>query len=306
MRYNLLSIIGPTACGKTRLAVALALHLNGEIISADSRQVYRELTIGTGKDLDEYIINNQAVPYHLIDIVSASQTYDVFSFHADFFTAFRDITFRNKVPVLCGGTGLYLSSVLENYNMSKVDFTSARAIELNELCIEDLRELLIRLKPGLHNTTDLTEKLRTIKAILIAEAELEDGPGKKNMIPQEIQPLIIGLAPEREQVKQRITARLKHRLANGMITEVEQLIDTGFSFERLDFFGLEYRYLGKYLTGELTYDAMFEKLNSAINNFAKRQMTWLRRMEKHGVKIHWFTEPDVQAAMRLFHNPEIV
>ncbi|MBI2417589.1 MAG: tRNA (adenosine(37)-N6)-dimethylallyltransferase MiaA [Ignavibacteriales bacterium] len=306
MHYNLLSIIGPTACGKTRLAVALALHLNGEIISADSRQVYRELTIGTGKDLDEYIINNQAIPYHLIDIISASETYDVFSFHADFFNVFRGITIRNKLPVLCGGTGLYISSVLENYHMPKVDFTSPRAIELNAFQVEDLRELLIRLKPGLHNTTDLTEKLRTIKAILIAEAELKVGVGEKNIIPEDIHPLIIGLAPERELVKQRITARLKQRLQNGMITEVEQLINAGFSVERLDFFGLEYRYLGKYLTGELTYDAMFEKLNSSIHNFAKRQMTWLRRMEKHGVKIHWFTEPDVEAVIRLFNNPEIV
>lgn len=296
MAYNLLAVIGPTACGKTNLAVQLAYQLSGEIVSADSRQVYRELTIGTGKDLHEYVVNNREIPYHLIDTVSVHQDYDVFNFQSDFYRVFQEIQAKNKPVILCGGTGLYLSSILEQYRMQKVDFNSERSKELLAMPLDNLISILKSLRPQLHNTTDSTEKDRAVKAILIAEAEQAAGSPKQ--LPQ-IVPLVICLAPPREVVKERITRRLLQRLESGMIEEVEQLLAHGISNERLQYFGLEYRYVGNYLCNIISYQEMVEQLNRAIHNFAKRQMTWLRRMEKHGVQMQWLESVNHETVSRI-------
>ena len=281
MSADLITILGPTACGKTSLAVKLAIEFNGEIISADSRQVYRRMNIGTGKDLEDYNLNGTNVRHHLIDIVDPDQEFNLFEFHTLFYRAFEQIRERNKLPFLAGGTGLYLSSILQNYKLNRTDFSSGRAEELNRFNIETLREILLSKKVGIHNKTDLIDKDRIIKAILVAEA----GPEESDIFP-EINPLVIGIKAGRDIIKKRITERLKKRLAAGMIEEVEDLINTGITFEKLNFFGLEYKYIGLYLKGELNYNDMFRKLNSAIHNFAKRQMTWFRKMEREGVNIN--------------------
>lgn len=292
MNYNIITILGPTAVGKTSLAAKLAKKFNGEIISADSRQVYKGMDIGTGKDLDDYIVENDKVPYHLIDVISPGEEFDLYKFTQHFITAFEDITNRNKIPFLVGGTGLYLHSILSGYNLSAVDFKSKRAEELSKLNKQELTNILLNTKTDLHNTTDLTDKNRIIKAILIAEQSNK----KENQKPR-INSLTIGVKLEREEIKKRITKRLKERLQNGMIEEAKKLIDDGISHDKLQFFGLEYKYLSLYLQGKVNYNDMYQKLNSAIHNFAKRQMTWFRKMEKEGITINWingnnFTEAE--------------
>lgn len=295
MRYNLITILGPTATGKTKLAVQLANRFNGEIISADSRQVYKKMNIGTGKDLDEYVINGKTIPYHLIDIIEPTEEFNLFLFNKYFYEAFEKINSKNKIPFLVGGTGLYLHSVLKGYKLNKVDFRKERYDELNKLSIEELRKILKTLNPKLHNTTDLLIKDRIIRAIIISE--------QKNSNDEIVKPVInsltIGIKLEREKIKELITKRLKFRLEHGMIEEVEKLIADGITFDKLEFFGLEYKYIGKYLKHELNYNDMFQKLNSAIHNFAKRQMAWFRKMEREGIKIHWIDGANFDQAEKI-------
>lgn len=279
--FNLLTILGPTASGKTRLAVALAAKLGGEIISADSRQVFRRMDIGTGKDLHEY----GAVPYHLIDILEPGAEFSVFAFQSLFVTAFEEITARGHLPVVCGGTGLYLDAVLRGYRMVQVPEDPALRRELEGQGSEELAAMLLALRPGQHNNTDLLDRARTIRAIEIARYEALHA-GEDEPFPL-IRPLVIGIRWERAELRRRITERLRQRLDGGMIEEVQRLHQEGIQWERLDYYGLEYRFVGAFLRGELSANDLFQKLNSAIHDFAKRQETWFRRMEKHGVTIHW-------------------
>ena len=294
MQNNLITILGPTAVGKTFLGASLANHFGGEIISADSRQVYKGMDVGTGKDLDDYIINGKTIPYHLVDVIKPEDEFNLFLFNKLFYQAYNEITSRKKIPFLVGGTGLYLHSILKGYELNKVEFDDKRFSELNNLTIERLTSILKKLNPSLHNTTDMLIKDRIMRAIIIAESENNNEVEKKK-----VSSLIIGVRLEREEIKKRITTRLKHRLENGMIEEVKRLIDEGISFERLDLFGLEYKFLGKFLKGELNYNDMFQKLNSAIHSFAKRQMTWFRKMEREGIKINWIDGPDFEAAKQI-------
>lgn len=283
MKEKLIVILGPTAVGKTRFAVKLANEFNGEIISADSRQVYKRMNIGTGKDLDDYKIGDKEIPYHLIDIIEPSEEFDLFHFQKLFQTSFSKIISKNRIPFLVGGTALYIHSILKNYQMLDVEFNSLRRKELEALQIEELKSLVIEKRTNAHNTTDLIEKERIIKSILISEQ-------KKSLIKNdnlEFNNIVIGLKEDREIIKKNITTRLKKRLENGMIEEVEELVKSGISYEKLDFFGLEYKFIGRHIKGELSYNDMFQKLNSSIHKFAKRQMTWYRKMEREGIDIHW-------------------
>ena len=292
--YNLVTVLGPTAVGKTSLAAKLAFEFNGEIISADSRQAYKGMNIGTGKDLDDYKINGKNIPYHLIDIISPAEEFNLFLFKEKFEEAFKNICNRERLPFLTGGTGLYLSSIIQKYELKKADFDQKEYDRLNLLSDDELRETLMELKPSPHNTTDLSDKERMIKAILI-ETTGRSAYGIKS----DINSLNIGISLPRELIKKRITERLKHRLNNGMIEEAERLIKEGITLEKMMFFGLEYKYLALYLNDELSYNDMFQKLNSAIHSFAKRQMTWFRKMEREGVKIHWIEGPDLDKAKEI-------
>lgn len=297
MDYNLITILGPTAVGKTKLAVNLASKYNGEIISADSRQVYRGMDIGTGKDLSEYNTDAGQTPHHLIDIIDPTEEFDLFQFNKLFYKSFEEITERRKLPFLVGGTGLYLHSILSPYNLKPVDFNTPRAKELNKLDLSTLRNILVAKSDSLHNTTNLTDKKRMIKAILIAEAER-----RKDEFQASIHSLTIGVRLPREQIKRRITERLKYRLQNGMIDEVNDLLKKGVTHDKLQFFGLEYKFISDHLKGELNYNDMFQKLNSAIHNFAKRQMTWFRKMEREGIEINWIDGQDVNAAKKIIND----
>jgi len=279
---NLLVILGPTASGKTRLAVAAANALNGEIISADSRQVFKRMDIGTGKDLEEY----GAVPYHLIDILEPGDEFSVFDFQRQFTDAYNLVMSLGRLPILVGGTGLYLDSVLRGYKMVTVPEDAELRRELDELSLDQLRERLLTLLPDQHNTTDLLLRERLVRAIEIA---LHQGPEETTVTVQlpELKPLIFGIKIERSIVRQRITERLKIRLNGGMIDEVRQLLAEGVPIVRLESYGLEYRYISRYIAGEINRNDMFQKLNSAIHGFAKNQETWFRRMEKHGIEIIW-------------------
>jgi tRNA dimethylallyltransferase len=277
---NLLVVLGPTASGKTRLGVGAARTLGGEIISADSRQVYRGMDLGTGKDLDEY----EDIPHHLIDILQPGEEFHLFAFMRRFGEVFAEIRGRGRLPVLTGGTGLYLDAVLRGYQLAEVPENPQLRAELAEESMAELAARLHRLRPVLHNTTDLTDRERLVRAIEIAEGEetavpLPDLP--------ELRPLIFGLRWERSELRRRITARLKERLAQGMVEEVERLHAAGVPWATLDYYGLEYRYVAQHLQGQINGNDMFQKLNSAIHDFAKRQETWFRRMERNGVEIHW-------------------
>lgn len=279
--YNLLTILGPTASGKTRLAVALARELDGEIISADSRQVFRGMDIGSGKDLHEY----GDVPYHLIDILESGAEFSVFAFLRLFRDAFADIAGRGRLPVLCGGTGLYLDAVLRGYRMLEVPEDPSLRAGLEDRSADELAALLRELKPEQHNTSDLLEHSRTIRAIEIARFEREHA-GQQEALP-EVHSLTIGIHWERSELRRRITERLKMRLESGMIEEVQRLHEGGVAWDRLDYYGLEYRYIGAFLQGKLNRNDMFQRLNSAIHDFAKRQENWFRKMERNGVIISW-------------------
>lgn len=295
MLKNLITILGPTAVGKTKFSVKLAYEFNGEIISADSRQVYKYMDIGTGKDLSDYEIDGTSIPYHLIDIIDPSEEYDLYKFRSDFNAAYNDITGRKKTPILAGGTGLYIHSLLKYYELIDVSFEGERYEELCQMDTDDLVLLLKSISGKLHNTTDLLDRERMVKAILIAEAGKPDSGAS----PQDYKSLVLGVMSDREKLKSKITERLKMRLQEGMVDEVKSLLKKGISHEKLKFFGLEYKYLSMYITGELNYNDMFQKLNSSIHKFAKRQMTWFRKMEKEGVKIHWLTPEEIDTAKSL-------
>jgi len=290
MPANLITILGPTATGKTRLASQLAQKYNGEIISADSRQVYIGMDIGTGKDLSDYTVEGEKISHHLIDIIHPHVEFNLFMFKELFTKSFIDITSRNKMPFLVGGTGLYISSIIQNYDLKKADFNAARVDELELLTLDELRNHLIHLNPNVHVKKDLLSKNRMINAIMVAEAKqrLEDFP--------EINSLVLGVKTDRDEIKRRITERLSKRLNEGMVDEVKNLLESGITFERLVSFGLEYKFVSLHLKGELSYDEMFQKLNTAIHQFSKRQMTWFRKMEREGVKINWLNGADFKTA----------
>nr|WP_319270077.1 tRNA (adenosine(37)-N6)-dimethylallyltransferase MiaA [uncultured Draconibacterium sp.] len=285
MKYNLLTILGPTATGKTGLAAHLAAQLNGEVISADSRQVYRGMDLGTGKDYEDYFVDGIEVSSHLVDIEDAGAHYNVYRFQTDFIEVFNEIQSRDKFPVLCGGSGLYLEAVLRNYRLIEVPPNKELRKELEGKTLEELTEILKELKPELHNETDVETDRRAIRAIEI-EHYYRNNPKEDSEMP-EIRSLNVGIDFDREMRRQRITTRLKQRLDEGMLDEVQKLLDSGLTPEQLIYYGLEYKFLTLHLIGELSFDEMFSKLEIAIHQFAKRQMTWFRGMEKRGTKIHW-------------------
>jgi tRNA dimethylallyltransferase len=278
MTNKLVAVVGPTAAGKTRLGVKLAHKYNGEIISADSRQVYKGLDIGTGKDLNEYTIEESKIEYHLIDIADPSEEFNMFRYKEEFIKIFKDIINKGKVPFMVGGSGMYLSAVIQDYKLQHGDFSKEKWDELNMHHSTELTEMLIRQKK-LHNKTEVSSKERIIQAV-----QSVSGEGK---LSYEVISCVIGVKYERDKIKKRITERLSQRLKSGMIEEVSTLLEKGISPQKLISLGLEYKYLTLYLTGELSYNDMFQKLNTAIHQFAKRQMTWFRKMEKEGVQINW-------------------
>jgi tRNA dimethylallyltransferase len=291
--FNLITLLGPTATGKTKLAAFLAKELNGEIISADSRQVYKFMDIGTGKDLSDYIVDNFNVPYHLINIAEPTEEYNLYRFKTDFYRAFEKIKATQKLPFLVGGTGMYLSAILQNYKLRKANLSQNRIEELENYSEKKLQAILLRIKPEQHNITDLITKERIIKAILIEEANKFKNIQSINSISS----FNIGIKLESNEIKRRITDRLKKRLDEGMIGEVENLLDMGISHKKLSFFGLEYKFISQYLRDGLNYNDMYQKLNSAIHSFAKRQMTWFRKMEREGVIINWFDGKDYNVVL---------
>lgn len=282
--YNLICILGHTAGGKTSLAANTALKYNGEIISADSRQVYRGMDLGTGKDYDDYIVHGKKVAYHLIDIADAGYEYSVFEFRRDFTHAFEDITKRGKLTVMCGGSGLYIEAVLRNYQMLNVPVNAALRKSLESKNMDELVEIL-RSYGAIHNSTDTESMKRTIRAIEIADYQKDNIVSESDM--PDLNPLVVGLSFEREARRSRITFRLQQRLDEGMADEVKALLDKGVEAAKLEYYGLEYKFLTQYVTGRLTYEEMFTALNTAIHRFAKRQMTYFRGMERRGIKIHW-------------------
>lgn len=285
MMQQMITILGPTASGKTSLAAALATRMGGEIISADSRQVYRRMDIGTGKDLDDYA----GVPYHLIDICEPGTKYNLFQYQQDFFDAYNKILGKGRVPILCGGTGLYIEAVLKGYQLSPVPQNPELRAQLEGKPLEELTQLLRDLKAqtgsNMHNTTDVDSSQRAIRAIEIETYNLHTPMPKRELPP--IDSLIIGVDIDREARREKISRRLKTRLEGGMVEEVKGLLDEGIPAEDLIYYGLEYKFVTEYLIGRTTYDEMFQRLEIAIHQFAKRQMTWFRGMERRGFIIHW-------------------
>lgn len=282
---KMITILGPTASGKTPLAAALAREIGAEIISADSRQVYRRMDIGTGKDLDDY----GDVPYHLIDIAEPGSKYNLFQYQHDFLNAYEDITGRGVVPILCGGTGLYIEAVLKGYQLAPVPENKALRASLEGKSLAELTEMLVELKrkngSNMHNKTDVDSAQRAIRAIEI-ETFNGENPQQGAEIPP-IESVIIGVDIDREERRRKITRRLKQRLETGMVEEVRALLDSGIPAEDLIYYGLEYKFVTEYIIGKTTYDEMFRQLEIAIHQFAKRQMTWFRGMERRGFTIHW-------------------
>ncbi len=303
---QLITILGPTACGKTAVATQLAARLMGEIISADSRQVFRGMDIGTGKDLGDYQVNGQAIPYHLIDIADTGTKYSVFEFQRDFLRAYEDIRSRQRQPILCGGTGLYIESVLRAYKLVEVPVNPQLREQLEGKSLDELTVLLAGYK-RLHNTTDVDTARRAIRAIEIEEYYREHHIDETQPFPA-LSSLTIGLNIPREVRRERISRRLHKRLEEeNMVDEVRRLLDNGVKEEALISYGLEYRYLTLYLTGQLSYDEMLRQLEIAIHQFAKRQMTYFRGMERRGVTIHWIDatrskEEIVEEIKELFYN----
>jgi len=284
LNFDMVTILGPTASGKTELAVNVAYSVSGEIISADSRQIYRNMDLGTGKDLAEYRINGKDIPYHLIDIAEAGYQYNVFEFQRDFLKVYQDIKDRDSFPVMCGGSGMYLEAILKGYRLIQVPVNEQRREELNQLPLGTLKKILSSYK-SIHNTSDIENVKRAVRAIEIEEF-CAAHPETDLYFPP-LKSLIIGIDIDREVRRRRITARLKQRLASGMIDEVQRLLDYGLMPDELTYYGLEYKYITNYLLGQLTYEELFEGLNTAIHQFAKRQMTWFRKMEREGFKIRW-------------------
>lgn len=293
--YDLITILGPTASGKTSFACRLAYELETEIISGDSRQVYRGMDIGTGKDLDDYIVDGNPVKYHLIDIKDAGYKYNIFEYQHDFHDAYTNIRAKDRLPVLCGGSGLYIESVLKGYNLINVPENKELRKKFEGKNLEELTTILASYK-DLHNSTDVDTAQRAIRAIEIEEYK-KANPTACNEYPP-INSLILGVDVDRELRRERITRRLKTRLKEGMIEEVQELLDKGISAEDLLYYGLEYKFVTQYLIKELSYKEMFSQLEIAIHQFAKRQMTWFRGMEKRGLQIRWIdgTLPDKEKA----------
>lgn len=284
MNYDLITILGPTASGKTSLAATLAARLKIEIISGDSRQVYRRMDLGTGKDLSDYVVDGYKVPYHLIDIVEPGYKYNVFEYQRDFLVAYEDIKARGLLPILCGGTGMYLESILKGYRLLPVPENKELKERLASKSLEELTDILSRYKK-LHNSTDVDTVKRAIRAIEIEEYYLTQDVNARSF--PEIHSLIIGVDIDRNLRRQKITNRLKKRLQEGMVDEVKALLEEGINPDDLIYYGLEYKYLTLYAVGKLSYDEMFSQLEIAIHQFAKRQMTWFRGMERRGFQIHW-------------------
>ena len=302
MKHSMITILGPTASGKTSLAAALASHINGmdssmwsgdthgaEIISADSRQVYRGMDIGTGKDLEDYTVGGKLIPYHLIDICDAGTKYNLFQYQQDFYDAYQNITHRGVLPILCGGTGLYIESVLKGYHLSPVPQNPALRSSLESKTLEELTDMLVDLKAkngsNMHNRTDVDTAQRAIRAIEIETYNLEH-PMPERELPA-VDSLVIGVSIDRDARRDKITRRLKQRLENGMVEEIKGLLDRGIPAENLLYYGLEYKFITEYVIGKTSYEEMLRGLEIAIHQFAKRQMTWFRGMERRGFTIHW-------------------
>lgn len=294
-RWNLLVVLGPTASGKTGLAIRLSREIGGEIISADSRQVYRGMDLGTGKELSDYGSGEDAVSVHLIDICDPSDEFNVFAFQTLFYPCFQEILRRGKIPILAGGTGLYLDSVLRGYRMPAVTADQSLREKLAGEEMGSLRRRLRSLRPAVHNTTDLVDPKRLVRAIEIAEFSREHPHAAET--PVTVSPLVIGIRCDRSDLRRKITLRLQNRLEAGMIDEVSHLHNRGISWDRLESFGLEYRYIGLYLQRKITREQMFQTLNTRIHQFAKRQETWFRKMERNGVRIRWIEGADPDAAL---------
>ena len=285
MSERMITILGPTASGKTPLAASLAKEIGGEIISADSRQVYRRMDIGTGKDLEDY----GDIPYHLIDIAEPGTKYNLFQYQQDFFDAYNNIIGRGKIPILCGGTGLYIEAVLKGYQLSPVPQNPELRKRLEDKALDELTQMLVELKrqngSNMHNKTDVDSCQRAIRAIEIETYNLQHPVPRRELPP--VDSVIIGVNIDREARRQKITNRLKARLEGGMVDEVRSLLNEGIPAEDLIYYGLEYKFVTEYVTGQTTYDEMFQRLEVAIHQFAKRQMTWFRGMERRGFTIHW-------------------
>lgn len=302
--YELITILGPTASGKTDFACHLAYYLDTEIISGDSRQVYRSMDIGTGKDLGDYTVNEKNIPYHLIDIREAGDKYNIFEYQHDFHNVFTDIKNRGKMPILCGGSGLYIESVLRGYSLVNVPENKELRKQYENHSLEELTEMLAGYK-ALHNTTDVDTAQRAIRAIEIEEYKKQHPLEQNEFLP--VRSLVIGVDIDRELRRRKISKRLKARLEEGMIEEIQGILDKGVPPEDLIYYGLEYKYVTLYLLKQLSYKEMFSQLEIAIHQFAKRQMTWFRGMEKRGIHIHWIDatlpmEGKVEQAIALINN----
>ena len=302
--YKLITILGPTASGKTNFAAALAAHLDTEIISADSRQVYRSMDIGTGKDLADYIVDCKEIPYHLIDICNPGDKYNVFEYQHDFHRVYTNISAKGKLPILCGGTGMYIEAVLKGYKLLDVPQNPVLRESLKSKTLSELEQILASYKV-LHNKTDVDSAQRAIRAIEIEEYYKNEAPDTNEYEP--INSLIIGINIDRELRREKISHRLRARLEEGMVDEVKGIIDSGVKPEDLIYYGLEYKFLTLYIIGELTYNEMVSQLEIAIHQFAKRQMTWFRGMERRGSTIHWIdatlpTEEKIDKVLSLLSN----
>ncbi|HOJ37881.1 MAG TPA: tRNA (adenosine(37)-N6)-dimethylallyltransferase MiaA [Ignavibacteriales bacterium] len=300
MKYDLITILGPTAIGKTSIAIKLALKFNGEIISADSRQVYKYMDIGTGKDLNDFIIDQKTtIPYYIIDVCHPNDDYNLFKFKKDFDNAYSYVKKKGKIPFLVGGTGLFLNAILSSYHIQELDFNAPEYQYLYTKSSEELKKILFQYDDLVHNKNDYNDRDRMIKRIIILSNK------NKWQDENKINSLTIGIFSDREDNKKRITERLKYRLQNGMIDEVKKLLEMGITHKRLFYFGLEYRYISLYLQNKLNYNDMYQKLNSQIHKFAKRQMTWFRKMEREGIIIHWF-HPDNYDEIEKFVSKNII
>ncbi|MBN1951050.1 MAG: tRNA (adenosine(37)-N6)-dimethylallyltransferase MiaA [Bacteroidales bacterium] len=296
-KYNLIVVLGPTATGKTRFAAELASRIGGEIISADSRQVYKHMDLGTGKDYADYFVDGTLIPHHLIDLFDPGYKYNVFEFQKDFIQVYEDIRSRGTVPILCGGTGMYIEAVTKGYRLISVPVNADLRASLEGKSLHELEGILSQFKK-LHNKTDTDTLKRAVRAIEI-ETYYAEHP-ETDMDYPEIKPVYLGIRCDRGIRRKRITQRLKTRLQEGMIDEVKGLLDRGISGEDLLYYGLEYKFVTQYLRGELDYETMFQKLNVAIHQFAKRQMTWFRKMEREGIEIHWIdSEQEMERKLQI-------
>lgn len=300
----MITVLGPTATGKTAFAAQLAHRINGEVISADSRQVYRGMDMGTGKDYGDYIVNGDTVPYHLVDIVEPGYEYNVYEFQNDFLKVYEEILSRKKIPVMCGGTGMYLEAVLNGYKLLKVPDNDDLRNQLKSKSMQELSELFRSFKSP-HNQTDLSDRKRLVRAIEIADYYKMHEESVPKFPP--IKNITFGIHFERSEIRERITARLKKRIGEGMTSEIKELLKKGITPDQLKFYGLEYKFLTQYELGEIPKEEMFRLLNTAIHQFAKRQMTWFRRMEKRGHQIHWIDgnlsmEEKIEVALRIIQK----